>query len=117
MRENNKKSVEEAEVKWKANKDKLIELCNNNLTLKEIGDYFDVNYQTVAKYIKRFNIPRKDSRKDSERRRINLTSWIFGKLKVIKHIYGEKWECECSCPKKTIIQDFSCHLKSGHTKS
>lgn len=48
---------------------------------------------------------------------IDLTGMSFGRLKVIKHVGGGKWLCECSCPEhnQTIVKGNN--LKSGHTKS
>jgi len=50
----------------------------------------------------------------------DLTNKIFGRLKVIKFLYSDKfqhrvWECICSCGKIKNIDTGS--LNSGHTKS
>jgi len=52
--------------------------------------------------------------------KINLTGERFGRLTVVRETTKSscgsiRWECICDCGKAHIV--YSCHLRSGHTKS
>ena len=46
---------------------------------------------------------------------IDLTGKRYGRLRVIKYVGDEKWECECDCGKITYPASYN--LNKGHTKS
>jgi len=55
-------------------------------------------------------------------KRINLTGKQFGRLIVLKQgthdSHGKiRWECQCTCPKKSIIEVHGTLLRTGRTKS
>jgi len=46
---------------------------------------------------------------------IDINNQIFGKLKVIRHVKGTYWECQCECGQ--IVTRPSGSLRDGSTKS
>ena len=45
----------------------------------------------------------------------DLTGMTFNEWKVLEYVGGSKWECECTCGTKRVIQ--GTHLKIGRTKN
>ena len=47
--------------------------------------------------------------------RVDITGKQFGRLTVSHYVGDDRWECECECGNRVVVQ--TCNLNSGNTKS
>src|SRR5262245_52547126 len=46
---------------------------------------------------------------------IDIAGNRYGRLIVLKHVYGEDWKCRCDCGRDIVVR--SSHLRGGYKKS
>ena len=99
-----------------AQKQIILQEYKNGMSLKAIGQMFDVSYRPIQRVLTENGII---IRSVGESRREDLTGRVFGKLTVIqldpnyipKSGTHAKWLCQCECGNVVSVQ--SNHLKSG----